>query len=88
VDDDLTEAGDFTPRLRTILERSQRLAHARGQRTVGVEHVLLAILEDCESVAYRILNDHTSPSAVADALSQFMSSAGYQTGSTKKYAAS
>lgn len=45
----------FTPRGKRVLERSLREALSLGHNHIGTEHVLLALAEDRESVATRVL---------------------------------
>ena len=47
---------DTTPRCRKILENSYKNAKKFSSEKIGTEHLLLAILEEKESVALKILN--------------------------------
>ncbi|MEV4710290.1 Clp protease N-terminal domain-containing protein [Micromonospora sp. NPDC049374] len=47
----------FTDRARAVVRRAREEAHAEGQRPVGTEHLLLAILSDGDGLAVRVLRD-------------------------------
>ena len=47
--------GDFTPRLKHVLETSVALARGSGLRLVGTEHLLLAILRESQCFALRLI---------------------------------
>lgn len=47
----------YTPRTKKILEMSIAFARQLGTSYIGTEHMLLAILNERESMAYRILQD-------------------------------
>ncbi|GIJ29439.1 ATPase [Micromonospora qiuiae] len=47
----------FTDRARAVVRRARDEARAEGQRPVGTEHLLLAILADGDSLAVRVLRD-------------------------------
>lgn len=47
----------FTPRAKKILEQSLQQARAFNHSYIGTEHMLLALLEDTEGVAIRILTN-------------------------------
>jgi hypothetical protein len=58
--DDIEAAGQgrfsrFTPRARSVVVRSQEHARRAGHAVVGTEHVLLAILDDPQSLATRAM---------------------------------
>lgn len=46
---------DMTPRVKSILEMSYNLAIKHGDGMIGTEHILLAILEESDSVATKLL---------------------------------
>ncbi len=46
---------DTTPRCRRVIENSYKASKKYSSGTIGTEHILLAILEEKESVAYKIL---------------------------------
>ncbi|MCQ2979341.1 MAG: ATP-dependent Clp protease ATP-binding subunit, partial [Clostridia bacterium] len=48
---------DFTPRTKKILDASMAKAQKFGEAYVGTEHILLAILEDKNSLAVKVLNE-------------------------------
>jgi ATP-dependent Clp protease ATP-binding subunit ClpC len=45
----------FTPRAKRVLEQSLRFATRAGHKSIGAGHLLLAVLDDPESVATRVL---------------------------------
>jgi len=47
----------FTPRARKVLELSLREAIRLGQRTLGVEHLLLGLLREGEGLGAQVLAD-------------------------------
>ena len=46
----------YTPKTRVILERAETIAEVYNNDEVGTEHLLLAILQSKDSVAYRLLS--------------------------------
>ncbi|MBQ5662203.1 MAG: ATP-dependent Clp protease ATP-binding subunit [Clostridia bacterium] len=48
-------ASDMTPRVRSIIEGSLAEAQRLGQSVIGTEHLLLALLEERDCVAVRVL---------------------------------
>ena len=66
---------DLTPRARKILEESYNNAVQYGEGTIGTEHILLALIEERESVAIKLLkNIQTDISAVKDDVYTLMKS--------------
>ncbi len=53
----IEERDEYTPRAKKILEASVREAKRLGFSDVGTEHMLLAILKDNDSIAYKIISD-------------------------------
>ena len=53
---ELMEAGNFTPRAKSILQRSSLEAINMKQAKIGTEHILIALLKEQDSVAVRLLN--------------------------------
>ncbi|OON96494.1 MAG: ATP-dependent Clp protease ATP-binding subunit ClpC [Candidatus Epulonipiscioides saccharophilum] len=51
---DKTQAG-FTPRMKLLIEKSEKLAKQFGTTSVGTEHLLMVLLKETQSVAIRIL---------------------------------
>ncbi|MGS2614399.1 Clp protease N-terminal domain-containing protein [Micromonospora sp. LZ34] len=47
----------FTDRARTVVRQAREEARTEGQRPVGTEHLLLALLADGDSLAARVLAD-------------------------------
>jgi ATP-dependent Clp protease ATP-binding subunit ClpA len=60
----------FTPRAKRVLERSLREALALGDRHIGVEHLLLGVLDPKGNAAVDLLREHfgVEPEAVRAAL--------------------
>ena len=63
-----------TPRLRAVLEQAARLGQQGSIAFVGVEHVLLAILREGQSVATTVLAEHVDLDTVERELVTLMSS--------------
>lgn len=57
-----------TPRLQAVLDRAAETQRERGQDFVGVEHVMIAILEDPRAVPTQVLATFVEPSRVRDAV--------------------
>ncbi len=49
-------ASDITPRARRILEGAQAMAKRYDSKSVGTEHMLAALIDEKDSVAFRILS--------------------------------
>ncbi len=47
---------EFTVKAQTILEQAVRIAGKEGHRLAGTVHILMAILRDSDSVAYKLLH--------------------------------
>lgn len=56
-DFNITANFDFTPRSKRILEMSMQQARQMGQNYTGTEHMLLALLNERDGVAARILSE-------------------------------
>ena len=52
----LKEKEGYSPRAEKVLEESGRQAERFGQKAVGTEHILLALIKEGENVAVRLLN--------------------------------
>ena len=50
------EREGYSPRARKVLEEAHRQAERFGQRAIGTEHLLLALIKGGENVAIRLLN--------------------------------
>ena len=50
-----TQAFDYTPRTKRVLQMSVALARSLGHSYVGSEHILLAILRESDGIAARLL---------------------------------
>jgi len=62
---DLTGHLAFTPRAKRALERAQREAVALSDRHIGVEHLLLGLLDPRSNMAVELLRHlDTNPDAV------------------------
>ena len=51
----IREKGLYSPRAEVILEEAAKLAERFGQKEIGTEHLLLAIIKEGENVAVRLL---------------------------------
>ena len=49
--------GDFTPRTEKILKTASEIAEKSGNRYVGTEHILMALSDEFDSYAVKILED-------------------------------
>ena len=64
----------FTPRAKKILELALREAMNLGHNYIGTEHILLAVVQENEGVAARILLDfNASPATVRNEILQMLS---------------
>lgn len=52
----MIDAGNFTPRAKHILDRSQIEAKKLNSQKVGTEHILLALFREADCIAVRLLN--------------------------------
>ncbi|NLL73199.1 MAG: ATP-dependent Clp protease ATP-binding subunit [Clostridiales bacterium] len=52
----IMDGGDFTPRSKRILDRSQLEAKRLKREQVGTEHILLALIRETDCIAVRLLN--------------------------------
>ncbi len=52
----VSERGGLSPRAEKVLEEAQNQAVRFGQKAIGTEHILLAIIKEGENVALRLLN--------------------------------
>ena len=77
-------ADEMTPRSKRILEFSAELARKNGQTYIGTEYLLLAILEESDSVAVRALEDcGISTSDLKSSVSSFLGKTGPGTENVK-----
>ncbi|RFU86024.1 alpha/beta fold hydrolase [Streptomyces triticagri] len=72
-----------TPRARRILEAADRKAAGMGHSYLGVEHLMLAVLDDPDSVPTQVMAGLIEPEAVSAAILEVMESPGYNTPSTR-----
>lgn len=56
-DYEFTQGFGYTPRSKQILELSLAFSKQMGQSYVGTEHILMALIKEKESVAFRILSE-------------------------------
>jgi ATP-dependent Clp protease ATP-binding subunit ClpC len=68
-----------TPRTRRVLVLADALAHSHGHDYLGVEHLLLAILEDGDSVAAEALRRCSPLEVIRAELEAILASPGYRT---------
>lgn len=68
----------MTPRLQAVMTRAAAIAQENGIGTVGVEHVVLAALEDERSVPAQVLSQQTDVAALRSALEEALRSSGYR----------
>lgn len=73
----------YSPRAESILEQAEREAEFFGQKEVGTEHLLLAILKDVDSVATRLL--HTMGIPVQKLFMMVLDSLGLEEKNYKDY---
>jgi ClpA/ClpB-like protein len=66
-----------TPRYRDVLRRAEDQARRRGHRHLGVEHLMLGILDGGRSVATGVLEKFVDPQKVREAVEQVLASEGY-----------
>lgn len=58
---------DFTPRSKRVIQMAMVIATRHGHSYVGTEHLLIALLDDSESYAVRIISDTgTTPADLID----------------------
>lgn len=66
-------ASDMTPRTKRILEMSAYAASRYGHGYIGTEHILLALLEESDSVANKIISSlGTSPAELKKEISSYL----------------
>jgi ATP-dependent Clp protease ATP-binding subunit ClpA len=80
-----TRIGNLTPRAQRLVERAGAKAQSLDIGAIGVEHLLFAMLDDPNSVAFRVLKGHADIDALRADLTAEFESEGYQTGSTLRY---
>jgi ATP-dependent Clp protease ATP-binding subunit ClpA len=69
----------WTPRAARILEAAETTSRQWRHRHVGVEHLMLAMVEEGQSVPAQVLRDLGVLEATRDELRQIMASQGYYT---------
>ena len=76
---------DMTPRVKSILEESYEIAIKHGDGIIGTEHILLAILEESDSVASKLLKRlKADNNAMRDEIHSLMKIREKHTAATKK----
>ncbi|MGI6152798.1 MAG: ATP-dependent Clp protease ATP-binding subunit [Christensenellaceae bacterium] len=76
-----TQVVGYTPRTKKIIEMSVALARQLGHNYIGTEHILLAIINERESMAFRMLYDMNADMA---AMQQEILALGEQSGQAEK----
>lgn len=72
---------DLTPRSKRVIQMALVIATRHGHSYVGTEHLLIALLDDSESYAVRIINDAgTTPAELIDSIRVQLSSSGSNIG--------
>lgn len=66
-----------TPRYEAILQQASEQARDRGHRHVGVEHLLMAVLLEGDSVAAQVLARRTEPGDLVADLEEVLGDAAY-----------
>jgi ATP-dependent Clp protease ATP-binding subunit ClpA len=79
-----THGGSMTPRARRLIERASAKAGSLGVEATGVEHLLFAMLEDPDSVAFGVLDRVLDVDAVRAELAAVFESDSYLTGSARR----
>jgi ATP-dependent Clp protease ATP-binding subunit ClpA len=70
----------MTPRLRDIMDNASEMLEECNNQTVGVEHVMLAMLDDPRAIPTQVLGQFVEPVRVREALRDFLDSEGYKAG--------
>lgn len=76
------EPRPFTPRLQELLAKAAEMQKERGKDFVGVEHLMIAILEDPRALPTQVLATFVEPLRVRDAVRDVINSPGYNMSST------
>jgi ClpA/ClpB-like protein len=66
-----------TPRYRDVLRRAEDQARRHGHHHLGVEHLMLGILDGGRSVSTGVLEKFVDPQKVREAVEQVLASEGY-----------
>ena len=72
---------EMNPRLWKIMDDASTLLTDVNQETVGIEHVMMAILDDPRAIPTQVLAQFVEPARVQRALRNLVASEEYQTGS-------
>ena len=72
---------DLTPRSKRVIQMALVIATRHGHSYVGTEHLLIALLDDSESYAVRIISDTgTTPAELIDSIRVQLTSSGNNIG--------
>lgn len=75
-----------SPRMRDVLNRAAEIGRTHtGERVVGTENALRALVEDRDSIAAQVLRELGVTERVAQRLDEIMSSESYRTPSRRRY---
>jgi ATP-dependent Clp protease ATP-binding subunit ClpA len=72
----------MTPRLQEVIRTAQALLTDANQGTIGVEHVMMAILDDPRAIPTQVLAKFVEPARVQRELRSLVASEEYRAGNT------
>lgn len=72
----------MTPRLQNVIHAASTMLADANQGTIGVEHVMMAILDDPRAIPTQVLAEFVEPARVQRALRTLVASDEYQAGNT------
>jgi hypothetical protein len=67
----------MTPRLRDVMDNANEMLEECNNHTIGVEHVMLAVLDDSRAIPTQVLGQFIEPVRIRQALREFLDSDGY-----------
>jgi ATP-dependent Clp protease ATP-binding subunit ClpA len=70
----------MTPRLRDVMDNASEILEECNNQTIGVEHVMIAILDDPRAIPTQVLGQFVEPARIRQALREFLDSNGYKAG--------
>ena len=70
----------MTPRLHVIMQNAASMLDEANRDTIGVEHVMMAILDDPRAIPTQVLAKFVEPAQVQRALRTLVASKEYQAG--------
>lgn len=79
-----TQGAKLTLRAQRLFERASAKAGDLGIEATGVEHLLFAMLDDQDSVAFHVLSGLVDVEAVRAELTTIFESEAYRTGSSRR----